>query len=122
MRQLGQLEGAVMQRLWDWQRPVSVREVLEDLARERPLAYTTVMTVLDNLHGKRLVERAKSGRAYLYSPAVSREEYTAGLLDQVLAGTTDRNAALLHFVGQLSPEELVELRSLLAEAEGGQNP
>jgi hypothetical protein len=38
MRQLGQLETAVMDRLWTWGRPVSVREVLEDLVRERPLA------------------------------------------------------------------------------------
>ena len=57
MRQMGQLEAAVMHRLWDWDRPASVREVVDDLQRERKIAYTTVMTVLDNLHRKGLVHR-----------------------------------------------------------------
>ena len=117
MRQLGQLEAAVMQRLWAADRPVSTREVLEDLQRDRNIAYTTVMTVLDNLHGKGLVGREKQGRAYLYSATVSREEHTAGLLDQVLAQSQDRGATLLHFVGQMSDEDLAELRTALAHLE-----
>ena len=113
MRQLGQLEAVVMQRLWSVDHPVSVREVLEDLQRERDIAYTTVMTVLDNLHGKGLVRREKQGRAYLYAPALSREEHTAGLLDQVLSQSGDRGATLLHFVGHMSEDDLAELRSAL---------
>lgn len=115
MRQLGQLEAAVMARLWDWQRPAAVREVLEDLVKERPLAYTTVMTVLDNLHSKGLVERTKDGRAFLYSPVLTREEHTAGLLEEVLSSSADRGAALMHFVGNMSGHEVEELRSALAE-------
>lgn len=113
MRQLGQLEAVVMQRLWAVDHPVSVRAVLEDLQRERGIAYTTVMTVLDNLHGKGLVRREKQGRAYLYAPALSREEHTAGLLDQVLSQSEDRGATLLHFVGHMSEDDLAELRSAL---------
>lgn len=121
VRGLGQLEAAVMQRLWDWGRPVAVREVLEDLQRERELAYTTVMTVLDNLHTKGLVAREKSGRAYLYAPTSSREQHTAGLLDEVLTQSSgDRSAALLHFVGQLSAEEIADLREALREDGEGQ--
>lgn len=121
VRGLGQLEAAVMQRLWDWGRPVAVREVLEDLQRERELAYTTVMTVLDNLHTKGLVAREKSGRAYLYAPTSSREQHTAGLLDEVLTQSSgDRSVALLHFVGQLSAEEIAELREALREDGEGQ--
>jgi predicted transcriptional regulator len=113
VRRLGQLEAAVMQRLWEWDRAASVREVLEDLNRERSLAYTTVLTVLDNLHSKGLVERRKVGRAYVYSARSSREEHTASLLGQVLADSSDRSAALLHFVDQLSPAEVAELREAL---------
>lgn len=113
MRQLGQLEAVVMQHLWAGDRALSVREVLEALQRDREIAYTTVMTVLDNLHSKGLVGRQKDGRAYLYFPTVTREEHTAGLLDQVLAQSPDRGAALLHFVGQMSERELAELRSAL---------
>jgi predicted transcriptional regulator len=118
MRQLGQLEAAVMERLWAWDRPVSVREVLEDLVRERPLAYTTVMTVLDKLHSKQLVRREKHGKAYLYAPASSREEHTAMLLDEVLATSEDRSAALLHLLGRMDRSEVEELRAALEDGAG----
>lgn len=111
-----------MSRLWDWDRPVAVREVLDDLLRERPLAYTTVMTVLDNLHNKGLVERTKDGRAFKYVPVLTREEHTAGLLQDVLSTSTDRSAALLHFVGSMSEHEVDELRSALGERSGVESP
>jgi predicted transcriptional regulator len=117
MRQLGQLEAAIMQRLWDTDAPLSVREVLDDLNRERPLAYTTVMTVLDNLHGKGMVSREKDGRAYRYRPASTREEHTADLLQEVLGGAGDPEAALLHFVGKLSATQVDELRTALDQVE-----
>lgn len=117
MRPLGELEAAVMQRLWGAEAPVSVRDVLEDLQRERALAYTTVLTVLDHLHDKGLVTRTKQGRAYLYSPTMSREAHTAGLLEDVLSTSADRSATLLHFVGQLDESEVAELRSALDAAD-----
>ena len=116
VKNLGQLETAVMERLWARSEPAAVRDVLEDLQRERPLAYTTVMTVLDNLHGKGLVRREKQGRAYLYAAAMSHEDYTAQLMEQALTHAGDRGAALLRFVGQLSPEEISELRLALESA------
>ena len=115
MRRLGQLEAAVMQRLWESARPVSVREVLEDVSRERRLAYTTVMTVLDNLHSKGLVQREKQGKAYVYSPVSSREEHTAEMLQEVLAETDDRTAVLLHLVGRMPPGDAAELLAALTE-------
>jgi predicted transcriptional regulator len=117
VKRLGHLEADIMQRLWAWDRPASVREVLEDLVTERPLAYTTVMTVLDNLHSKGLVTRAKQGRAYLYSPSSTREEHTADHLEHLLGEGADRSAALVHFVERLSPGEVAELRALLDAAE-----
>lgn len=117
MRPLGELEAAVMQRLWGAEAPVSVRDVLEDLQRERALAYTTVLTVLDHLHDKGLVTRTKQGRAYLYSPTMSREAHTAGLLEDVLSTSADRSATLLHFVGRLDESEVAELRSALDAAD-----
>ena len=113
MAQLGQLEAAVMERLWAWDRPVAVRDVLEDLQRERTLAYTTVMTVMDNLHRKGMVLREKSGRAYLYRPTRSRATHTAELMEAALSATGDRSTALLRFVEKLPPEEVDDLRGLL---------
>jgi predicted transcriptional regulator len=119
VRRLGHLEADVMQRLWAWDRPATVREVLEDLVRERPLAYTTVMTVMDNLHSKGMVRREKRGKAYAYSAVASREEHTAEQLEQLLAQSSDRSAALLHFVERLGPDEAAELRALLSDREAG---
>jgi predicted transcriptional regulator len=113
VRQLGQLEAVVMDRLWASDGSVVVRDVLEDLQHERAIAYTTVMTVLDNLHRKGVVTREKAGRAYRYRPAYTREEHTAGLMEQALAGSGDRGAALMHFVEQMPPEEVRRLRQAL---------
>ncbi|MBA3308563.1 MAG: BlaI/MecI/CopY family transcriptional regulator [Nocardioidaceae bacterium] len=113
MRQLGELEAVVMDRLWTWDRPVPVRAVLGDLQRDRAIAYTTVMTVLDNLHRKGFVTREKDGRAYHYHATTTREQHTAALMEQVLAGSSDRGAALLHFVERMPAEEIGRLREAL---------
>ncbi len=115
MRPLGQLEDMVMQHLWSVQGPLSVREVHETLAEQRTLAYTTVMTVLDNLHSKGLVTREKQGKAYRYTPVSSRDEHTAEVLQEVLADSQDRTAALMHLVGKMDPGEAAELLSALSE-------
>ncbi|MBM7509695.1 putative transcriptional regulator [Nocardioides salarius] len=109
-----------MERLWSWDRPATVRDVLEDMTRRPPLAYTTVMTVMDNLHRKGLLLREKQGRAYLYRPTGSRESHTAELMGQAMVGASDRSGVLLRFVEQLSPEDLVALRELVADA--GERP
>jgi len=51
----------------------SVKEVRELVAPSRPLAYTTVMTVLERLARRGIVTRRKAGRAFVYAPAVSRD-------------------------------------------------
>lgn len=113
VRQLGQLETSIMELLWSWDRPVAVREVLEDLQQDRTIAYTTVMTVMDNLHRKGLLTRAMDGRAYRYQPVRSREQHSAALMGEVLAGSTDRAATLMYFLEQIPPAEVTRLREAL---------
>lgn len=115
MRGLGQLEATVMERVWNAPGPMTVRAVLESLQRDRQIAYTTVMTVMDNLHSKGFLTRERAGRAYAYRAARPREAYEAELMEDVLAGSADRSATLLHFVEKISPSELAELRALLAD-------
>ena len=74
---LGELENAVMELLWSRRVPMSVRDVHDLLVRQRDLAYTTVMTVLDRLSKKGIVHRELEGRAWLYSPARSRVDLFA---------------------------------------------
>lgn len=113
MHGLGELEAAVMGVLWQADEPMKVRAVLDRLDTGRQLAYTTVMTVLDNLHRKEWVEREREGRAYYYRPSLSREEAAAQSLRDVLDSSGDPEAVLLHFVASVSDEETDLLRSVL---------
>jgi len=116
MRQFGELEAAIMDRLWDWGRPALVREVLEDLRKDRPFAYTTVMTVMENLHRKGWLRRDRDGRAWRYQPTGSRSGYTAALMSNALATSPDRRTALAHFVLQMSPHDAELLQQALDQA------
>ena len=80
MRQFGELEAVIMDRLWDRGRPALVREVLDDLRHDRQIAYTTVMTVMENLYRKGWLRRQREGRAWRYEPTGSRSGYTASLI------------------------------------------
>ncbi|MEV5694783.1 BlaI/MecI/CopY family transcriptional regulator [Micromonospora globbae] len=114
MNGLGELEAAVMDVLWQAGEPLRVREVLERLSG-RSLAYTTVMTVLDNLHRKQWVLRDKNGKAYQYRPAGSREELTARTLRRLLETSQQPDVVLLHFARSASERELAVLQQVLDE-------
>lgn len=94
-----------MTRVWKWNRPVTVREVLEDLQQERSIAYTTVMTVLDNLHQKGWVRREAEGRAYRYEAVSTRAAYAAALMNEAWSQSDNPAAALVAFFGMMSAEQ-----------------
>jgi predicted transcriptional regulator len=106
MRWLGELEAEVMKRLWTRAAPAAVRDVFDDLRRERTIAYTTVMTVLDNLYRKGWVRRELEGRAYRYEPIITAEEYSAELMRRALGASGDPVSAFTHFLRRMSPEEM----------------
>ncbi|MFE7776459.1 BlaI/MecI/CopY family transcriptional regulator [Streptomyces sp. NPDC057445] len=112
-RQLGELEDAVMTRIWQWNRPVTVREVLEDLQQERSIAYTTVMTVMDNLHQKGWVRREVEGRAYRYTAVSTRPAYSAALMNEAWSKSDNPAAALVAFFGMMSPEQREALQDAI---------
>ena len=116
MRQFGELEAVIMERLWEWGRPALVRELVDDLREDRPIAYTTVMTVMENLHRKGWLRRQRDGRAWRYEPAGSSSGYTAALMGNALATSTDRRTALAHFVLQMSPHDAALLQQALDQA------
>jgi predicted transcriptional regulator len=113
LRGFGELESKIMNILWSSGQPTTVREVLEELRRHRSIAYTTVMTVMDNLHRKQWLERERDGRAYRYRPVSSREHYVAELMRDALTSSTDQAATLVHFTEQLTDDESVALRVAL---------
>jgi predicted transcriptional regulator len=118
MRRFGELEAVIMDRLWEWGRPALVREMVDDLRAERGLAYTTVMTVMENLYRKGWLRRERAGRAWRYEPTGSRSGYTAALMNEALATTADRRTALAHFALQMSPHDAELLREALDQALG----
>ena len=113
-RPFGDLEATVMDLLWSADRPLLVREVL-DLLPARP-AYTTVMTVMDNLHRKGWLDRRRDGRAWRYEPALTRQAYTARLMHEALAVSDDRAGVLARFVAEIDPADAAALAAALAEA------
>jgi predicted transcriptional regulator len=116
MRRFGELEAVIMERLWERRRPALVREVLDDLRGDRDLAYTTVMTVMDNLYRKGWLRRERDGRAWRYEPTGSRSGYTAALMNEALETSADRPRALAHFALQMSPHDASVLRDALDQA------
>src|SRR6201987_4154913 len=123
MRRFGELEAVIMDRLWEQGRPMLVREMVEALHGQRPLAYTTVMTVMENLHRKGWLRRERDGRAWRYEPTGSRSGYTAALMNDALGTSTDRGTGVGHFALQMSPHDAAVLREALdralREPEGG---
>lgn len=74
----------------------NVRQVRQELSNTRPLAYTTVMTVLDRLARKGVISRRKAGRAFLYAPQVSREALRRVAVRQLVDSFFDGNQDALN--------------------------
>lgn len=110
MREFGELESAIMDVMWDAERPFAVREVRERMDYPRPVAYTTVMTVMDILHRKGVLRRDKHGRAWRYWPSEAREEHDARLMAEVLRSGGNRVVTMRRFIERVSDEEMESLR------------
>ena len=114
----GELESAVLEALWTL-RHASVRAVHSEVGEPRGLAYTTIATVLDRLCEKELVERVRVGKAFVYTPAVSRDRIVKarakGLLRKMLGGEPHSAiAALVQAVESIDPTLLDELARMVA--------
>jgi len=90
-----------------------VRDLFDELRGERSIAYTTVMSTMDNLHRKGWLDRERDGKAYRYTAVASREEYSARLMREALAEAGDTEMVLSHFVAQMDGEQSQVLRDVL---------
>jgi predicted transcriptional regulator len=117
---LGELELEIMQVVWARQR-VTVRDVLEVLTEKRPLAYTTVMTVMTRLVDKGVLRQHRQERAYAYEAVYTPEELTTKAVGQSIRSLLERFGPLavtefVHQIGQVDPEQLQRLAQLAQEA------
>ncbi len=111
---IGSLEADILAIIWELER-VTVRDVYETLREQRRIAYTTVMTVINNLVKKKLLRQDRSGMAYVYTPAIPGNEVATSILDSVVQvlfrGRS--NLALSHLLDlkyDLDPKQAEELR------------
>ncbi len=78
----------------------NVQSVRDWLAPEKPLAYTTVMTMLDRLTRKRILARRKVGRSFVYTPLVSRDEIRGLAVRELMESLFDGDPSkLMAFLG-----------------------
>ena len=116
-RVLGDLEQGVMELLWGHP-PQSVREVQRKIERGK-LAYTTIMTTLDRLFKKGLLAREKVGIAFVYRPAIDREEYNRRVVEAAVTPLLEQGsravlAAFVDVAADLSDDNLKQLEKLIA--------
>jgi predicted transcriptional regulator len=119
---IGSLEADILAVVWEHDR-TTVREVYEALLQRRKIAYTTVMTVMNNLVKKNLLTQDRSGVAYVYTPAVPGREVAQTVLDSVVDRLLrgEYNVAvsqLLRLDRELDPEETAVLREWVRERFG----
>ena len=113
----GPLEHRVMGVLWDEGQPLTPRQVHERIEADCDLAYTTVLTILVRLWHKGELGRQRVGRAFSYRPVMSREEYFARRMREVLDAAADPSAALSQFVRELPPKQRLQVRRILGRGE-----
>jgi predicted transcriptional regulator len=119
---IGSLEADILAVVWQQGR-TTVREVYETLRARRQIAYTTVMTVMNNLVKKHLLAQDRSGAAYVYTPAIPGREVARAVLDSVVARLLrgEYNVAvsqLLRLDRELDTAETAELRAWVRERFG----
>ena len=102
-----------MDQLWSRAEVSTVRDIFDDLAAGRSIAYTTVLSTMDNLHRKGWLARERVGKAYHYRPAMTREEHSAKLMRNAFEAGGDTNLVLSHFLDQMNDAETAQVKSTL---------
>ena len=98
----------------------TVREVYQDLSKQRKIAYTTVLTMMGVLEHKRHLKKKRGERAYIYVPTQPQEQVVEGMVDEFVNRVFDGSAKplLVHLVEDLEkvrPEDLDEIEKILQE-------
>jgi len=114
---LGPLETEIMQILWEDERS-TVKKVHRKLSAQRDIAYTTVMTTMSRLAEKGVLTRHREGLAYVYSPAISEDDFVTMVVQQVLDGLLDDYSDtavdyMVDYLARRNPSELKRLQKAI---------
>ena len=120
---LGPLETEIMEILWEDDRS-TVKKVHRRLSQKREIAYTTVMTTMSRLAEKGVLNRHREGLAYVYSPAISADDFVQLVVRQVLDGLLDDYTDtaidyMIEYLAQKNPNELKRLQKVIQARTGG---
>jgi predicted transcriptional regulator len=113
VRGFGELEAEVMDRLWNRAQVCTVRDIFDELASGRAIAYTTVLSTMDNLHRKGWLARERVGKAYHYRPTMTREEHSAKLMREAFESGGDSDLVLTFFLNQMNHDESAQVQAAL---------
>ena len=117
LTQLGETEIEVLQLVWSLG-AATVSDVRDEIVKSRPIAYTTVMTVMKNLASKGFLTFKRAGRKFVYKPARRRSEVQKSVLDEVVdkvfRGSRPELVRSLVSGEDLTVGELDELEALIA--------
>lgn len=121
-RVLGDLEAEIMQVIWR-RGSASIREVWDEVKPKRPLAFNTVMTVMNRLVGKGLLRREDRRGNYRYHPRLDRQAFLAWVSHEVAEALIHEfgDVAVAQFVEvlhEVDPEKLAALERLILERRG----
>lgn len=108
---LGFLELEVMKIVWRKSK-CTVRDVVEDLKKEKLLAYTTIMTVMDNLHKKGFVTRVKVKKSYHYMPSAPENFFIRLSISGLLQGLISEYGKLTVLVSLIPVQVNLSLHKL----------
>ena len=116
-------ELAILQVLWE-RGPSTVRAVHEQLEATQGTGYTTVLKLMQIMHGKGLVSRDDSARAHVYTAEVEEEAIQSSmvrsLLDRAFQGSAEKLVLRALSIAPNTPEEIAAIRALLKKMEGEQ--
>lgn len=108
----------IMEILWESKEPLKIQEIC-DRAKGGEKNYSTVATLIGRLKEKGAVSGKKDGKSYYYQPTVNKDKYvksqTRRLIQRLYHGSVRELAASLFKSGELTKEDLQELRKLLDE-------
>lgn len=115
---LGDLEARVLQTVWDFGTPVPARSVYERVIAAHPVAPLTVITVLNKLVGKRILQREKRGDLLHYSARLTEAEFVAHAARRVVEGILSLRpdavaASMVDVLAERDPAQLAELADLI---------
>ncbi|MEP1740451.1 MAG: BlaI/MecI/CopY family transcriptional regulator [Kangiellaceae bacterium] len=113
---LSELQLTVMKVLWQHQR-LSVSQAQQLLNEQKPMALTTVATLLKRMHEKNIVHAEKQGRQFFYSPAITEAEVKTSMLSNLLNHLFDGNPSELvhHLVAQdeVKQDDIAKIQQLI---------